>query len=243
MAPVRGAAVIGHTRILLVDDDLADVRLLEDDLHHDGFEVTVATTGAAAIAAIGRQWPDLVLLELALADMPGARVAAEIKRRGDLPILVLAAESEPATRTSAIEHFAEDYLTKPVYYPELRARIDRILRRLEGRIPAEVVEVGGGLSLALRHREATVDGRLVSLTPIEARLLGMLASTPGRVVSTDQLLARVWAGSDRADPVYVWVAMRRLRQKLEPDPSRPRFLHTGRRGGYRLGAPAAGERA
>lgn len=225
-------------RLLLVDDDVRLVGFLEERLRRDGYVVTVATRGVDALAAIDRRWPDLVVMDLMLPDMRGEHVATEIKRRADLPIIVLTAVSEVSAKTTMIQDFAEDYLTKPFHYPELRARIDRVLSRLDDRIPAEEVAVGEGLSLVLRRREAIVDGTVVRLTPIETRLLGTLSAAPGRPVTTDQLLSRVWAGADGADPVYVWVTVRRLRQKLEPDPSRPRFIHTVRGGGYRLGPPA-----
>jgi two-component system response regulator RegX3 len=102
--------------------------------------------------------------------------------------------------------------------------------------------VATGLLLDLSRREAVVAGTRIALTPLESRLLAALASAGGRPLTTDQLLACVWAGADGADPVYVWVAVRRLRQKLEPDPSRPVFIHTVR-GGYRLGDPTAEPRA
>jgi DNA-binding response OmpR family regulator len=144
-----------------------------------------------------------------------------------------------AARTSSIREFAEDYIVKPFHYPELKARIDRVLGRMEDRIPAEEQSPATGLTLILRKREAIVDGHLIRLTPIETRLLATLAAAGGKPVTTEQLLARVWADSDGADPVYVWVTVRRLRQKLEPDLTRIRFLHTARGGGYFLGNPAA----
>ena len=227
----------GQTRLLLADDDRRLVGILEERLRRDGFAVTVATKGSEALAAIDRRWPDLIVLDLMLPDMRGELVAAEIKKRADLPIIVLSAVSEVGSKTTMLQEFAEDYLTKPFHYPELRARIERILRRLEDRMPAEEIRVGDGMVLVLRRREAFVGGELIRLTPIESRVLGTLAATPGRPVSTEQLLARVWADADGADPVYVWVTMRRLRQKLEPDPAVPRFIHTVRGGGYRLGDP------
>ncbi|MHB8892858.1 MAG: response regulator transcription factor [Candidatus Limnocylindrales bacterium] len=229
----------GQTRLLLADDDRRLVSILEERLRRDGYAVTVATKGSEALAAVDRRWPDLIILDLMLPDMRGERVAAEIKRRADLPIIVLSAVSEVSSKTSIIQEFAEDYLTKPFHYPELRARIERVLRRLEDRIPVEEVTVGDGLVLILRRREAIVEGERVKLTPIESRVLATLAASPGRPVTTEQLLARVWADADGADPVYVWVTMRRLRQKLEPDPGTPRFIHTVRGGGYRLGDAAA----
>jgi DNA-binding response OmpR family regulator len=226
------------TRLLLVDADRRLVGILEERLRRDGFAVTVATKGAEALAAVDRRWPDLVILDLILPDMRGERLAAEIKHRADLPIIVVSAVSEAATKTAAISDFAEDYLTKPFHYPELRARIERVLRRLDDRIPVEEAHIGDGLILVLRRREAFVDGERIKLTPIESRVLGTLAAALGRPVSTEQLLARVWADADGADPVYVWVTMRRLRQKLELNPACPRFIHTVRGSGYRLGDPA-----
>ncbi len=225
------------TRLLLAEDDTRLVGFLEERLKRDGYAVTVATRGGEALAAVDRRWPDLILLDLMLPDMRGEQVAAEIKRRADLPIIVLSAVSEVSAKTTMIQQFAEDYLTKPFHYPELRARIERVLRRLEDRIPVEEVKVATGLSLILRKRQAIVDGEVIHLTPIETRLLATLSATPGRTVTTDQLLSRVWADADGADPVYVWVTVRRLRQKLEPDPAAPRFLHTVKGGGYRLGDP------
>ena len=224
-------------RLLLAEDDVRLVGFLRERLERDGYAVTVANRGADALAAVDRRWPDLIVLDLMLPDMRGERVAAEIKRRADLPIIVLSAVSEVSAKTTMIQQFAEDYLTKPFHYPELRARIERVLRRLVDRIPVEQVDVGDGLALVLRRREAIVDGTVIHLTPIETRLLATLATTPGRPVTTEQLLARVWGDTDGADPVYVWVSVRRLRQKLEADPAHPRFLHSVKGGGYRLGAP------
>jgi DNA-binding response OmpR family regulator len=228
-------------RLLLAEDDVRLVGFLEERLVRDGYAVTVAHRGADALAAVDRRWPDLIVLDLMLPDMRGERVAAEIKRRADLPIIVLSAVSEVAAKTTSIQQFAEDYLTKPFHYPELRARIERVLRRLEDRIPVEEVVVDDGLSLVLRRREAIVDGTVIHLTPIETRLLATLSAAPGRTVTTDQILNRVWGDADGADPVYVWVTVRRLRQKMEPDPSNPRFLHTVKGGGYRLGDPPEDE--
>jgi DNA-binding response OmpR family regulator len=225
------------TRLLLAEDDTRLVGFLEERLKRDGYAVTVATRGGEALAAVDRRWPDLIVLDLVLPDMRGEQVAAEIKRRADLPIIVLSAVSEVSAKTTMIQQFAEDYLTKPFHYPELRARIERVLHRLEDRIPVEEVKIATGLSLVLRKRQAIVDGTAIHLTPIETRLLATLSATTGRTVTTDQLLSRVWADADGADPVYVWVTVRRLRQKLEVDPANPRFLHTVKGGGYRLGDP------
>ena len=140
-----GRSMSEPVRLLLADDDVRLVGFLEERLRRDGFAVTVAIRGADALAAVDRQWPDLIILDLMLPDMRGEHVAAEIKRRADLPIIVLSAVSEVSAKTTMIQQFAEDYLTKPFHYPELRARIERVLRRLEDRIPVEEVALGNGL--------------------------------------------------------------------------------------------------
>ncbi|MEX0710408.1 MAG: response regulator transcription factor, partial [Chloroflexota bacterium] len=137
---------------------------------------------------------------------------------------------------------AEDYVTKPYHYPELRARINRVLRRLGDKVPRQSLVLGPDLTLDLHRREATVSGETVALTPTESRLLYALAANLGQTVTTDTLLARGWAETEDADPSYVWVTMRRLRQKVEREPNRPIHLQTVRGIGYRLvTTDAAGE--
>ncbi len=229
---------MNRATVLLVDDDVDLVRFLAERLRKDGFTVTAAHSGAEALAAVDDQWPDLVILDLMLPDIDGERVAIAIKSRADLPLIILSAVTDTDAKTALIERFAEDYLTKPFHYPELRARIERILGRLHDRIPTHELQIGPDLRLVLRRREAVVAQRTVKLTPIETRLLATLAAARGQVVSSERLLHQVWSDSDDADPVYVWVTIHRLRQKIEIDPQRPRYLHTRRGGGYWLGAGA-----
>ena len=166
--------------------------------------------------------------------MDGLTLAREIKGRADLPIIVLSAIDAGDSKADLLEEVAEDYVTKPYHYPELRARINRVLRRLGDRVPRKSLLLGPNLTLDLHRREATVAGKLVQLTPTESRLLYALAANLGRTITTDTLLARGWAETENADPSYVWVSMRRLRQKLEVDPNRPAHLMTVRGIGYRL---------
>jgi DNA-binding response OmpR family regulator len=223
-------------RLLLVDHDVQLLRSLGDQLRQDGFEVTTARTGAEAIERLDASWPDLVILDLVMPRMSGDEVAARIKKRADIPIVVLSAITAPDTKVDVLTRFAEDYLTKPFHYPELVARIHRVLRRLDERIPSQELVLGPDLTLLLRRREAVVGGQTVTLSPTETRFMATLAANLGHPVSTELLLSRVWSGADGADPAYVWVTVRRLRRKIEQDPDEPRHLLTERRGGYRLAA-------
>jgi two-component system response regulator RegX3 len=225
-------------RLLLVDDDTRLLVVLAQQLRDDGFEVTTARDGAEALRRLEHAWPDLVILDVTMPRLDGPALAREIKARADLPIIVLSAIDTGDRKAALLEEVAEDYVTKPYHYPELRARVTRVLRRLGDRLPGQRIVLGDDLVLELHRRSATVGGVEVSLTPTESRLLYALAANLGRTVSTDTLVARGWADTDEADPSYVWVTMRRLRQKLETDPNRPRHLLTVRGIGYRLEADA-----
>src|SRR5450755_755704 len=215
-------------RILVVDDDPNLLVVLADQLRADGFEVTTARDGVEALRRLEHAWPDLLVIDMMMPRMDGLTLAREVKDRADLPIIVLTAIDTGDNKADLLEEVAEDYVTKPYHYPELRARINRVLRRLGDKVPRQ------SLILELPRREAVVAGQPVALTPTESRLLYALAANLGNTVSTETLLARGWAETEDADPSYVWVTMRRLRQKVEPDPNRPIHLLTVRGVGYRL---------
>jgi DNA-binding response OmpR family regulator len=221
-------------RILIVDDDPNLLVLLADQLRADGYEITTARDGDEALRRLQGSWPDLLIIDMMMARMDGLSLAREIKARADLPIIVLSAIDAGDSKADLLEEVAEDYITKPYHYPELRARVNRVLKRLGDKVPRQSLVLGPGLTLDLHKREATVDGRVVALTPTESRLLYALAANLGQVVTTETLLARGWAETEDADPSYVWVTMRRLRQKVEIDPNKPRHVQTVRGVGYRL---------
>ncbi len=172
-----------------------------------------AASGSEALERLDAAWPDLVILDLMMPEMDGQTLAGRIKSRADIPILVLSAVAAADSKADLIAHFAEDYVTKPYDYAELVARIRRVLRRLQDQIPVEELALGD-LTLVPRKREAIVRGRHVSLSPTESRFLATLAASMPKAVSTDQLLHKVWADSDAADPAYVWVTVRRLRHEV-----------------------------
>ena len=222
------------SRILIVDDDPNLLFLLAEQLREDGFEIATARDGQEALRRLESGWPDLLIVDMMMPRMDGLTLAREIKGRADLPIIVLSAIDAGDSKADLLEEVAEDYVTKPYHYPELRARINRVLRRLGDRVPRKSLVLGPNLTLDLHRREATVGGRPTQLTPTESRLLYALAANLGRTITTETLLARGWAETENADPSYVWVSMRRLRQKLELDPNRPAHLITVRGIGYRL---------
>ncbi len=221
-------------RILLVDDDPNLLVLLADQLRDDGFEVATARDGTEALRRLNVGWPDLLIVDMMMPRMDGLTLARAVKARADLPLIVLSAIDTGDHKADLLDEVAEDYVTKPYHYPELRARINRVLRRLGDRVPRSALVLGPDLRLELYQRQAIVRGEVVQLAPTESRLLYTLAANLGRTITTETLLARGWADTDNAEPSYVWVTMRRLRQKLEVDPNRPRHLLTVRGVGYRL---------
>ena len=221
-------------RILLVDDDPHLLVVLSEQLRDDGYDVATARDGQEALRRLEAGWPDLILLDLMMPRVDGLALARQIKAEADLPIIVLSAIDTADSKARLLDEVAEDYVSKPYHYPELRARVQRVLRRLGDRIPRQSLVLGPDLTLDLHRRAATVRGREVRLTPTESRLLHALAANLGEVVSTETLVARGWADTDEADASYVWVSMRRLRQKVEVDPDRPVHLLTVRGIGYRL---------
>ncbi len=226
--------LIRPRRILLVDDDPNLLVVLAEQLRDDGFEVVTARDAREALRRLTTGWPDLVLVDLLMPGMDGLALAREIKAEADLPIIVVSAVDSSDSKAKVLEEVAEDYISKPYHYPELRARINRVLRRLGDRIPRKALVLGPNLTLELHHRYAIVGGNEVQLTPTESRLLYALAANLNETVTTETLMVRGWAETEDVAPSYVWVTMRRLRQKIEVDPDRPVHLLTVRGVGYRL---------
>ena len=229
-----GAFGSNRHRILIVDDDPNLLVILAEQLRADGYDVVTARDGDEALRRLRQSWPDLLVIDMLMPRMDGLTLAREIKSQADLPIIVLSAVGAGDSKAEVLEEVAEDYVTKPYHYPELRARITRVLRRLGDKVPRQSLVLGPDLVLDLHKREATVGGNAVQLTPTESRLLYALAANLGQTVTTETLLLRGWADTDDADPSYVWVTMRRLRQKVEVDPNKPQHLITMRGVGYRL---------
>jgi two-component system KDP operon response regulator KdpE len=235
LPPVRPA-------VLLVDDDRTLLSVLSRRLEREGFQVVTAPSGAAALDYLSTHWPALVVVDLMMPAMDGFELCRRIKQLADLPIIVLSAVDASEAKVSALELYAEDYVTKPFDPDELVARIQRVLRRVATRRPQLVLD-GGEVEIDLATRRIVTRDGAHQLTPTESRLLQVLATSQGTVVSTEQILDRVWTDADGADPSYVWVTIRRLRRKLERDPDHPQYLITERGVGYRLVSAGAGAAA
>jgi DNA-binding response OmpR family regulator len=165
--------------------------------------------------------------------MDGFELCRRIKLIADLPIIVLSAVDASEAKVSALEMYAEDYVTKPFDPDELVARVQRVLSRVPSGRPRLTID-GGELEIDLATRRVSTKAGTQQLTKTEARVLQVLAASMDHVVPTEALLDRVWAESVGAEPSYVWVTIRRLRRKVEVDPDHPRYLLTERGIGYRL---------
>ncbi len=219
--------------LLVVDDDTTLLSVVARRLIREGYEVRTAGSGTGALAAMERGWPDLLIIDLMMPGMDGFELARRVKRLADLPIIVLSAVDASEAKVAALQQYAEDYVTKPFDAEELVARVERVLKRSAGGT-ASITLGDGEVEIDLAMKRLTTPGGSHVLTPIETRLLQMFIGSPDRIIPTESILDRVWSEADGADPSYVWVTIRRLRRKLEPDPDRPRFLLTERGIGYRL---------
>lgn len=230
------ASVTEKTRILVVDD-AADTRLLLNlRLQREGYEVFTASSGAEALDVIQKEGlPHLVLLDIMMPGMDGFAVATELRRMGDISIIFLSALSDSDTRVEGLNRFAEDYVTKPFDFSELSARIRRILLRVatdHNADPEQVVDERLRVNFAQQY--AILDDEQITLTPTENRLLHILFNNRGRVLSPGFLLAKAWDPVRRGTVESLWVHMRRLRSKIEPDADNPRYVVTVRGQGYCL---------
>jgi DNA-binding response OmpR family regulator len=219
--------------VLLVDDDHTLLTILARRLSREGYQVQTAGSGQAALRSLQGGWPAILVVDLMMPGMDGFELCRRVKQIADLPIIVLSAVDASEAKVSALELYAEDYVTKPFDPDELVARVQRVLRRVRTGHPSLSLD-GGEVEVDLATRRVTTPDGSQQLTRTEARLLGVLAASLERVVPTEQLLDRVWSDADGADPSYVWVTIRRLRRKLEHDPDNPRYLLTERGIGYRL---------
>jgi DNA-binding response OmpR family regulator len=228
-------------RLLVVEDDDSIRTALRWALEDEGYDVAEAASGEEAVAAVSVAAPDLMVVDLMLGTVDGFTVIREVRRAHDLPIIVVSARADTQDIVAALEAGADDYVTKPFEVKEITARLRALRRRAGGvapdRSPEEVVlDADPVRPLVLNEGRGTVHrgAEQLPLTLTEFRLLCELAASPGRVFSRQALLERVWEHGFFGDERIVDVHVRRLRTKVETDPSAPRLVITVRGLGYRL---------
>ena len=230
------------TRVLVVDDEPQILRALRINLRVRNYEVVTAATGSEALTAAGRHPPDLVLLDLGLPDLDGVEVIAGLRGWTQAPIIVLSGRADSTDKVEALDAGADDYVTKPFDMEELLARMRAAIRRGTPAADEPVIGVG---DLVIDLAAKTVlrsggDGEAIRLTPTEWHLLEVLLRNPGKLLTQRQLLTEVWGPGYADASGNLRLYMAQLRRKLEPDPSRPRWLLTEPGMGYRY-QPAEGD--
>ena len=223
--------------ILLVDDEDAVQKLLAYPLERDGFRVVQARDGEEALARFAEERFDLVVLDLMLPKLDGLEVCKRLRAASSVPIIMLTARDDELDKVLGLELGADDYITKPFSIREFRSRVRALLRRASipggGTAQEETIE-RDGLRIDLARRDVHVRDGLVQLTYVEFELLRTLAASPGRVFSREMLLEALWGGADYREPRTIDVHVRHLREKLEPNPREPVYIHTVRGVGYRF---------
>jgi DNA-binding response OmpR family regulator len=222
--------------ILAVDDEPRVLKLLKANLESSGYKVLTAEDGEQALRVVESEMPDLVILDLMLPKIDGYAVCRQIREFSAVPVIMLTARSAQVDLIHGFEVGADDYLTKPFSVTELLIRVGAVLRR--SKWPEEIVTRQtfsvGPVEIDFAQHRVTKDGEAVKLTPTEYRLLTYLATNANRVITHRELLRAVWGPEYGEETEYLRVYMRYLRQKLEPEPSAPRYLLTQPGAGYML---------
>ena len=231
------------TRVLVIDDEIPILRALRINLTARRYEVSTAADGASGLAAMARERPDVLILDLGLPDMDGTEVIKGVRGWTSTPIIVLSAWGQESQKVAALDAGADDYVTKPFGMDELLARLRAAVRRASPAPDAPVI-VTAEFTVDLAAKRVTRAGADVRLTPTEWQLLEVLVRHHDRLVTQRQLLQEVWGPEYETEVNYLRVYMAHLRRKLEPDPSQPRYLLTEAGMGYRFAADdrAAGDR-
>lgn len=226
--------------VLVVDDEVQIRRFLRAGFELDDFVVRDAENGADGIRDATMRPPDLVILDLALPDMDGSDVLSRLRSWSDVPVIVLSVRSDEDEKVRLLQLGADDYVVKPFGMAELLARSRAAIRRHARSQNGDPVVNIGPLSIDLANRAVFINGERLSLTRKEFRVLQMLAQHSGNVVTHTQLLKEIWGAGHERDSHYLRIFIRKLRQKIEADPTKPKFLLTELGVGYRLAASDAG---
>ncbi len=225
--------------ILIVDDEPRMIKFIRLNLDLEGYRVSEASNGLEALDKVRRELPDLVLLDVMMPEMDGFEALERIREISNVPVIMLTVKAEEEDKVRGLELGADDYVTKPFSPRELSSRIKAVLRRTEMPSPVEktilkIDDDDSGLSIDFNRREVIVRGERVKLRPTEYRLLYHLVNNAGWVMTHEMLLSKVWSYAYRDDTHLLRVYITYLRQKIEPDPSNPRYIFTERGIGYRF---------
>jgi len=223
------------TRVLVIDDEPSILRALRINLTARNYEVSTASDGTSGLAAVSRERPDAVILDLGLPDMDGTEVIHGVRGWSTTPIIVLSVWGAEHQKVAALDAGADDYVTKPFGMDELLARLRAAVRRASP-APDEPVVTTEDFTVDLAAKRVIRDGADVRLTPTEWQLLEILVRNRGRLVTQKQLLHDVWGPAYGSESNYLRVYVAQLRRKLEQEPSRPRYLLTEPGMGYRFQA-------
>ena len=222
-------------RVLVVDDEPQILRALQTSLRGAGYEVDTAESAKQALTAAAVRVPDAVILDLVLPDGRGTDVCRELRTWTTVPVIVLSVVGDESEKVAALDAGADDYVTKPFGIDELLARLRAAMRRVDA--SSEPVVRVGELVVDLEKRAVSFAGKAVQLTPHEFRLLALLARNEGKLLTHKVILREVWGRAYDGESHYLHVYVSQLRRKLEPDPTRPRYIVTEPGAGYRLVAP------
>jgi two-component system KDP operon response regulator KdpE len=229
--------------VLIIDDEVQIRRFLQSGFGPVGFSVREAKTADEGIGSVMVSPPDLVILDLGLPDMDGAEVLQRIRSWSDVPVIILSARASEDEKVRLLDLGADDYVVKPFGMAELLARGRAAMRRQQRTTSGEAVLKIGSVTFDFAARAVSVEGRGVSLTHKEYRLLQVIAQHAGNVLTHQHLLKEVWGALHLNDMHYLRIVIRNLRRKIEADPTRPRIIRTELGVGYRLGTDDEGEEA
>jgi len=224
-------------RVLVVDDEPRMIGFIRMNLELEGYQVIEAHNGLEALEAIRTQLPDLVLLDVMMPQLDGFETLRMLREFSSIPVIMLTAKGEEDDKVYGLELGADDYVTKPFSSRELSSRVRAVLRRAETPTTSPdqaVLKIDDRLSVDFNRREVIVEGEHIKLRPTEYRLLYHLIENAGWTVPHEQLLAKVWGYEYRDETHYVRLYVNYLREKIEEDPSNPKYILTERGVGYRF---------
>jgi DNA-binding response OmpR family regulator len=220
-------------RVLVADDEPDLLYAVKLYLEDEGYLVFTAVNGYEALDLLKERLPDVVVLDVMMPEPDGFETLKQIREFSTVPVIMLTAKGEEADKVRGLSLGADDYVTKPFSQRELLSRIQAVIRRAE--MPRTLqIRIDDHLSVDFARGEVYRDGNKVTLTPTEYRLLYHLVSNPGRVLTNEALLVRVWGREYREEDHYVRLYISYLRQKIEPDPAHPRYIQTEKGLGYRF---------